>query len=190
MLYTLRTTMKQGILFILTIFITLVHCYLKPPSEPFVLAVYDPEYEPDHILHSNIERVGYNKTKVLLSKEFDPAKTYLEGRILSNSSFKIDNLKGMFIRVDKYTNRLKLCPNGVSSEGFSIKKGMLYHNGETCWTACYDSVQNASYIYQGNAEDNKKYCCDDNSKEIILRTLGKYDSSGALPNYPDHVIEW
>ena len=107
-------------------FANFIQCQFQPLSEPFILAAYDPDYSPyddNKIMNQNIQRFGYNKTKVILSKHINTTNIYLEGRILDNSSYQIDaTLKGMFIRVDKFTHRLKLCPNGKTSKYFSIEK--------------------------------------------------------------------
>lgn len=183
--------MIYPIVLILSIFASFIQCQFRPPSEPFILAAYDPDYsssDDNNIMHQNIQRFGYNKTKVILSKNIDPTKNYLEGRILNNSSYQIDaTVKGLFIRVDKFTHRLKLCPNGKTSRYFSIKKDMLFYKNDTTWSVCYDDFEDVSYIYHGGIDDNKKYCCPDNGKEIVLRALGKYDASGALPDY-DNIV--
>lgn len=187
---SITTTMLFPIVLILSIFTNFIHCQFQPLSEPFILAAYDPDYSPyddNKIMNQNIQRFGYNKTKVILSKHINTTNIYLEGRILDNSSYQIDaTLIGMFIRVDKFTHRLKLCPNGKTSRYFSIEKDMLFYKNDTIWSVCYDEFEDVSYIYHGSIDDNKKYCCPDNGKEIILRTLGKYDASGALPDYTKH----
>lgn len=185
--------MMQKLIIFLFICFKLITCYITPPSEPFILAAYDPEHnhEHDHILHANVEKAKYDGTKVFLCDRFDDSETFLEGRVLANSSYKIDNLKGMYIRVDRFTHRLKLCPNGVSSFDFSIKKGLVYYQGDDTWTACYDADEDASFIYHGTKNDNKRFCSDDNSKPIVLKAVGKYDSGGSIPNYPLHNhIQW
>ncbi|RCK57534.1 hypothetical protein Cantr_06695 [Candida viswanathii] len=180
---------------VISLLLSFIHAsYVKPPSEPFVLAAYDPEHhqEHDHILHENVEKVKFDGTKVFLCDRYDESETFLEGRVLANSSYKVDNLQGpLFIRVDRFTHRLKLCPNGYSSLDFSIKKGLVYYRGDDTWTACYDAEEDASYVYQGTKEANKRFCSDDNSKRIVLKACGKYDTTGAIPNYPLHNhIQW
>lgn len=185
--------MQQIRVIFYAIFFKLSTGYLIPPSEPFILAVYDPEhnYKHDHIVHANIERVKYESTKVILCERYNDSERFLEGRVLSNSSYKVDNLNGMFIRVDRFTHRLKLCPNGFSSFDFTIKKGLVFFQDDDTWTACYDADEDASFIYQGTKEQNRRFCSDDNSKPVVLKAIGKYDSNGAIPNYPDHHdIEW
>ena len=70
-------------------------------------------------MNQNIQRFGYNKTKVILSKHINTTNIYLEGRILDNSSYQIDaTLKGMFIRVDKFTHRLNYVLMGKHQDIF------------------------------------------------------------------------
>ena len=176
---------------------------IKPQSEQFLLAAYDEDYtynlqHETHYLNAPIQRVDYQSSKLFIpqhTKDTANSSTtsakYIEGKILINGSYKVDNLnnEGLhFIRVDNRTNRLKACPKGELSTGFSLFRDELLYNKLGKWSLCFDVECNCSYIYHGTVKDNVKYC-DSGDQEITVRAIGKYDASGAIPDYPYSLEE-
>ncbi|KAI3403525.2 hypothetical protein KGF56_003682 [Candida oxycetoniae] len=164
----------------------------KQASEPFVLAVYDSCYDSsdsDQLMNAAIQKLHHNGTKVYISnpENTTSSNTYLEGTILKNTSLKIDNIAPSenlhFLRVDSKTHRLKLCPNGESSKDFKVVHDSLYYHGSNQWSICFDEGENSSFVYHGSIKDNRKYCCYWD-QEVELRTIGKFDASGSVPDYP------
>lgn len=173
---------------------------IKPFSEQFLLAAYDEDYTYNlqyetQYLNAPVQRIDHQFTKLFIPKCIDntsiAASKYIEGRILINGSYKVDNLnnEGLhFIRVDKRTNRLKACPKGDLSTGFSLFRDELLYNKVGKWSLCFDNECNCSYIYHGTVKDNVKHC-DTNDQEITVKAIGKYDASGAIPDYPYSLNE-
>ncbi|KAI5964918.1 hypothetical protein CANMA_003428 [Candida margitis] len=176
---------------------------IQPHSEKFLLAAYDEDYgynlhHETQYLNAPIQRIDHHLTKLFIPQCFDNnssstsiSSKYIEGRILINGSYKVENLESeglQFIRVDKRTNRLKACPKGDLSTGFSLFRDELLYNKVGKWSLCFDDECNCSYIYHGSIKDNVKYC-DTNDQEITVKALGKYDASGAIPDYPFSLIE-
>lgn len=173
---------------------------IKPFSEQFLLAAYDEDYTYNlqyetQYLNAPVQRIDHQFTKLFIPKCMDntsiATSKYIEGRILINGSYKVDNLnnEGLhFIRVDKRTNRLKACPKGDLSTGFSLFRDELLYNKVGKWSLCFDNECNCSYIYHGTVKDNVKHC-DTNDQEITVKAIGKYDASGAIPDYPYSLNE-
>ncbi|CAL1214012.1 unnamed protein product, partial [Candida parapsilosis] len=166
-------------------------------------AAYDEDYtynlqHETQYLNAPIQRVDYQSSKLFIpqhTKDTANSSTtsakYIEGKILINGSYKVDNLnnEGLhFIRVDNRTNRLKACPKGELSTGFSLFRDELLYNKLGKWSLCFDVECNCSYIYHGTVKDNVKYC-DSGDQEITVRAIGKYDASGAIPDYPYSLEE-
>ncbi|KAG5420108.1 hypothetical protein I9W82_001988 [Candida metapsilosis] len=174
--------------------------FIKPYSEQFLLAAYDKDYSYNlqhetQYLNAPIQRIDHESTKLFIPKCIDNTTTatikFIEGKILINGSYKVDNLEqdGLhFIRVDQRTNRLKACPKGDLSTGFTLFRDELYYNKIGKWSLCFDNECNCSYIYHGGVKDNVKYC-DSGDQEISVKTIGKYDAAGAIPDYPYSLTE-
>lgn len=72
--------MMQKLIIFLFICFKLITCYITPPSEPFILAAYDPEHnhEHDHILHANVEKAKYDGTKCFFVIDLMTVKLFLK----------------------------------------------------------------------------------------------------------------
>ncbi|KAI5958609.1 hypothetical protein KGF57_002454 [Candida theae] len=178
---------------------------VKPYSESFFLAAYDKDYtynlqHKTQYLNAPIQRIDHESTKLYIPKCVDNHNSssatttttkFIEGRILINGSYKVDNLdhEGLqFIRVDNRTNRLKACPKGGLSTGFSLFRDELLYNKVGIWSLCLDKECNCLHIYHGTVGDNARYC-DTSDQEITVKAIGKYDAAGAVPDYPYSLTE-
>lgn len=159
-------------------------------SEQFYLAAYIPPLRdglpiPDEnsIRVKQFQKLVFQEKKVVLDDSINAHKFGIDGVVLANSSLQLVNVPNMFLRVDQKTGRMKLCPNGKSSVGFSVRKDKLNYNGQDAWSVCNPEGGDFGFIYPGTLKSNDKFC-KTGGTQIFVRTVGKNDASGALPDFP------
>ncbi|KAI5954954.1 hypothetical protein KGF54_001515 [Candida jiufengensis] len=173
--------------------------FFQPQSEPFLLVVYDPNYEENRetsLSNSEIQKIYQRDTLIFITDDCEvdnkTTNSFIEGSILINGSFRLNKLMDdsmKFIRVDSKTNRLKACPRGNLSTSFTIRKDELHYKDSNVWSICFDDSLKISFIYFGTLKRNKKYCSLQEDQEIKLRVIGKYDNFGTVPDYPFMKIQ-